>query len=679
MEAVITPQSRTSPLFAQDSPAAAPVLLVDDRPDNLLALRAILDPLELRLVEARSGAQALKCLLNEEFALILMDVQMPGMDGFETAALIKDRERTRHIPIIFVTAISKEQHYVFQGYSSGAVDYISKPFDPGILRSKVGVFVELWAKGEQIRHQGELLRRNEQLEREREVERVEREAEKRQRALEKRQRALEKRQRALEKRHMDELAASQASLAHFKTTLDATLDSVYIFDPDTLLYTYANQGALRQLGYSCQEMMSLTPLDIKPDMDQAEYRQRLVALQEGAEVSMRFETTHRRKDGSLIPVEVFLQFIAPNGEDGRFVSIARDITDRKRTEEALIAARDIAELERAEAQKANRAKSDFIAGISHELRTPLNAILGFSKLLLNPRVGPLNEDQKAYTQDVINSAEHLLQLINDVLDLSKVEAGKMTLEEGSWPVASTLEQSLSIVREDARTQKMQLAVEVPPEVAALPPAPGDARKIKQVLFNLLSNAVKFTAEGGSITLSARCESSPEGASSQDASSQADWLVVAVSDSGIGVAPEDQERIFQAFEQVDSSYTRAQQGTGLGLALSRRIVELHGGKMALESAPGQGSTFSFSLPLHRAPQTRDGSPRTQPGTQGADRMEDTPKDGVAEATERQAQASPRSSHARRAPSQSAGAHSSKKSSGSRVGARARKTAGEESQR
>jgi len=576
MEAATIAPTPPDPFASGVSPEASPppasILLVDDRPENLLALRAILDPLDLRLVEAQSGTQALKYLLNEDFALILMDVQMPGLDGFETAAMIKERERTRHIPIIFVTAISKEQHYVFKGYSSGAVDYIAKPFDPDILRSKVGVFVDLWAKGEQIKRQAELLHISEQMEREREVERLEREA--------------EKRQRQLEQRHIEELAASEASLARFKATLDATLDSVFIFDPETLRYTYANQGALRQLGYAEEEMLTMTSVDIKPEMSEESFRRLLQPLRDGQQNSIRFETIHRRCDGTLMPVEVFMQFIATDGDDGRFISIGRDITQRKKAEEALIAARDVAERERAEAQKANRAKSDFIAGISHELRTPLNAILGFSKLLLNPRVGPLNDDQMAYTKDVVDSAEHLLQLINDVLDLSKIEAGKMTLEEGTWSVGPMLEQSLTVVRDGALAQKMNLSVEIEPEAAALPPLEGDPRKIKQVLFNLLSNAVKFTPAEGAISLRARCSHGDAGRE----------LVVSVCDSGIGVAPEDHERIFQAFEQVDSSYTRTQQGTGLGLALSRRIIEMHKGRMTLESAPGKGSTFSFALPL-----------------------------------------------------------------------------------
>ncbi len=540
----------------------ANLLLVDDRPENLLALGALLEPLGCNLIEANSGLQALKHLLKHEFALILLDVQMPGLDGFETASLIKEREKTRGVPIIFVTALSKEQHYVFEGYAVGAVDYISKPLDAEILRSKVAVFVDLWLKTQQIREQAQLLRSADLRELERE----------------------------LEERRMRELAASEARLARFKATLDATLDSVFIFDPDTLLYSYANQGALKHLGVSDDEILQLTAIQVKPDLSEKKFRGLLAPLRAAKKPSLTFETRHQRKDGTLVPVEVFLQFIARAGERGQFVSIVRDISERKRAEALLVAAkeeaeaqRELAHSERERAEAASRAKSEFIAGVSHELRTPLNAISGFSKLLLNPRVGPLNDDQKSYVGDVVHSAEHLLHLINDILDLAKIEAGKMTLEGAAFVLSELLEQSLSIVREKAAARGVELKVEIAPEVVALPPVWADARKVRQVMYNLLSNAEKFTPQG-QIAIGARLEA------------QQNEVVVWVRDTGVGIEAGHQEQIFGAFEQADSSYTRTQQGTGLGLTLSRRMVELHGGRLWLESEVGRGSTFFFALPL-----------------------------------------------------------------------------------
>jgi signal transduction histidine kinase len=410
----------------------ASILLVDDRPENLLALEAVLQPLNQRLVRAHSGQEALRHLLNDEFALILLDVQMPGMDGFETASLIKNRERTRHIPIIFVTANNTEPRYIFQGYEAGAVDYLPKPIDPDILKSKVTVFIDLYLQGEQIKRQAALLLENEQREAER-------------------QQAL--REREIERRHLAELIVAKE-----------------------------------------------------------------------------------------------------------------------------------------EAERANRAKSEFISSVSHELRTPLNAILGFSKLLQNPRVGPLNEDQAAYLQDIVQSGEHLLALINDILDLSKIEAGKMTLNLSEFALAEVLTQSLTVVREKARQQNIALQTEIAPEVAALPPIAADRRRVQQILFNLLSNAVKFTPDGGTVTLEAVREAA------------GDSVLVSVRDTGIGIAPENHERVFGTFEQVDSSYSRQQQGTGLGLALTRRLLDLHGGVIWVESEVGKGSVFRFRLPVR--PRTGD---------------------------------------------------------------------------
>ena len=557
-----------------------PVLIVDDRPENLLALEAILEPLGCAVVRANSGTEALKHLLKQEFALILLDVQMPVLDGFETAALIKEREKTRHIPIIFVTAISKESSYIFKGYNVGAVDYISKPFDPDILRSKVSVFMDLWAKTEHIKHQAELLRCSEERERAQE---------------------MAERERELAKRHLAELSASEARLAQFKRTLDATLDSVFIFDATSLCYLYANQGALKHLGYSEAELLRMTPVDVKPDFNEKKFRELMTTLRRGKHSSLTYQTSHQRRDGSLVPVEVFVQYVASHDENPRFVSIVRDITERKRDEEALLSAKE-------EAERANRAKSEFVAGISHELRTPLNAILGFSKLLLNPRVGPLNDDQRAYADDVLHSAEHLLSLINDVLDLSKIEAGKMTLDISPFALAELLEHSLTIVRDKARAHDLTLKTEIAPEVSSLDSVVGDERKIRQVMYNLLSNATKFTPDGGQILVRAELVSpfvdetpvvSNGRAKRKKAfvdKPQTPVVRVSVEDNGIGIAPEHQARIFDAFEQVDGSYTRAQQGTGLGLSLCKRIVEMHGGRLDVQSQEGQGSTFAFTLPV-----------------------------------------------------------------------------------
>ena len=230
---------------------------------------------------------------------------------------------------------------------------------------------------------------------------------------------------------------------------------------------------------------------------------------------------------------------------------------------------------------ASRHKSEFLANMSHELRTPLNAIIGFSEVLTEQIFGELNERQEEYLNDILTSGRHLLSLINDILDLSKVEAGRMELDLEEFSLREALENGLTMVKERAGRHGIQLVLELDPELDVIE---ADERKVKQVVFNLLSNAVKFTPEGGRIEVSARLAEAGRA------------VVVAVRDSGIGIAPEDQERIFEEFRQAGQASVKAHEGTGLGLALTRKFVELHGGRIWVESEVGVGSTFSFTLPL-----------------------------------------------------------------------------------
>ncbi|HKA61645.1 MAG TPA: ATP-binding protein, partial [Methylomirabilota bacterium] len=230
-------------------------------------------------------------------------------------------------------------------------------------------------------------------------------------------------------------------------------------------------------------------------------------------------------------------------------------------------------------EAASRHKSEFLANMSHELRTPLNAVIGFSEVLLQRMFGDLNPKQDEYLKDIYASGQHLLSLINDILDLSKIEAGRMELAPAPFHLPSALENAVTLVKERAARHAIALEVEVDPRLGEVV---GDERKVKQVLLNLLSNAVKFTPEGGRISLKA---------------DRRDGMVeIAVTDTGIGIAPEDQAAIFEEFRQVGRDETRKQEGTGLGLTLAKKFVELHGGRLWVESQTGQGSTFTFTLPV-----------------------------------------------------------------------------------
>jgi signal transduction histidine kinase len=229
--------------------------------------------------------------------------------------------------------------------------------------------------------------------------------------------------------------------------------------------------------------------------------------------------------------------------------------------------------------RANQAKSDFLAGMSHELRTPLNAVIGFSQLLQNPKAGDLSERQHQYVKDILESGQHLLALINDILDLSKVESGKMELELSEFLLPGLLRDSLIMVKEKALRHGIDLTVEAAADVCEVR---ADERKVKQIVVNLLSNAVKFTPDGGKVGI--------------EAATVGDEVQVTVRDTGIGIAAENLARIFRPFEQIQDRYTRQFEGTGLGLALTRQLVELHGGRIWAESEVGVGSRFTFTLPL-----------------------------------------------------------------------------------
>jgi len=256
-------------------------------------------------------------------------------------------------------------------------------------------------------------------------------------------------------------------------------------------------------------------------------------------------------------------------------SLERYRVEQKRTEEELRKAKEAAET-------ANQAKSDFLSSMSHELRTPLNAVIGFSELLQEKYFGDLNDKQAEYVNHISESGKHLLSLINDLLDISKAEAGKMELELSSVNIKDLVEHSLIIIKEKALRHGINLALHFPDELKDLEFA-ADARKLKQIMFNLLSNAAKFTPDGGSIAVDGRKE--------------AEKIIISVTDSGIGVAPEDQEKIFEPFYQVRGSLKDKTPGTGLGLPLARQFIELHGGRIWIESeGENKGSRFSFALPI-----------------------------------------------------------------------------------
>jgi signal transduction histidine kinase len=275
-------------------------------------------------------------------------------------------------------------------------------------------------------------------------------------------------------------------------------------------------------------------------------------------------TVWRKETGSFAPevVNLLQTFATQSALAIHNARLFREIEDKSRQIEA-----------------ANRHKSEFLANMSHELRTPLNAIIGFSEVLQEKLFGELNDKQAEYTDDILTSGRHLLSLINEILDLSKVEAGRMELELATFDLPLAIDNARTFVRERAATHGITLDVKIDERLGDVV---GDERKVKQILLNLLSNAVKFTPEGGRIGIAARKTNGS--------------VEISVSDTGIGIAEEDQPKIFEEFRQVVGDFAHKSEGTGLGLTLAKKFVELHGGRIWVESEVGKGSTFTFTLPL-----------------------------------------------------------------------------------
>jgi PAS domain S-box-containing protein len=625
------------------------ILIVDDHAENRLALKAILSGGPYRIVEAASGPAALLRLLEDEFAVLLLDVVMPDMSGFELARAIREREATATVPIIFVTAEATEASLNIRGYQVGAVDYLVKPLIPEMVRAKVSAFVEIF-------HQKRRALRQARLKSDLELLELRVASERRYRALadaspniiwtalpdgtvdflnqrwfertglsaeqtagtwevalhpddvsechgaweeamrtegaferEARLRAADGSYRwylgrAVPERgvsgqlvtwigsftDVDEQKRSHAALAEFKGTLDAVLDAIAIFDPKTWRFLYANHGATVLLGYSSEELSRMSPVELMTDYDAQRFIELLAPLLVGDKSALTIETRYRRKDGRVIPVEISFERISVDG--GRIVSIARDITDRKG-----------AEIEREllyrQAVDAVRARDEFLSIASHELRTPLSSLTLQLDMLVRPPQGalapPLSPDQvKEKLAVASRQVERLSRLITQLMDLSRIRAGHLTLEPEPVDLSALVRDVAARFADEAEATQSPLAV------SADSPAAGqwDRLRMEQVATNLLTNALKF-GSGKPIEVSVT-EAGPV-------------VRLCVRDHGIGIAPEENDRIFQRFER--GAAARAFGGMGLGLYIVRQIVEAHGGTIRVESQPRAGSTFTVELP------------------------------------------------------------------------------------
>lgn len=361
---------------------------------------------------------------------------------------------------------------------------------------------------------------------------------------------------------------------HMEAVLRDSNDAITMQNFDGKIIAW-NRGAEKMYGYTEDEALQMKIQDLVPEDKRAEAREFGTPIARG-EVIPTIKTQRTTKDGRLLDVSLTVTILVD--DDGiplGFVTTERDITEHMRYETALRTAKK-------EADCANHFKSEFLALMSHELRTPLNAIIGFSEMLGEGYLGSLTDKQKEYISDIHGAGHHLLDVINDILDLSKAEAGKMELDTEVLDVTQIIEASLNLIRERAANAEVRLTVNISGD---LPSLNADKRKLKQILINLLSNAVKFTPRGGKVTIKAVKE--PDGS-----------VAIAVADTGIGMSSEDIPKVMKAYVRANTMTRREGEGTGLGLPLTKTLVELHGGSLDLRSVLGGGTTAIVRLPAHQ---------------------------------------------------------------------------------
>lgn len=502
------------------------VLLVDDKTENLFALEKMLQSDNRVFLKATSTSNALKLAINNELALILLDVQMPEMDGFELAKILKSNSKTANIPIIFVTAINKDEKYVLKGYDLGAVDYLFKPLNLAITRAKVDTFINLYQQNRELENKNILLENLTRL-------------------------------------------------------VDNSLNITCIFKKSDLIIQEVNTTFLSLLGYASEEILQhslLQFLVFENTLHGAQLFQEEISLKKDV---VEFENQIKCSDGSI---KWLTWRIATKG-DFCFAN-ASDVTLRKFAEKKLEenftnlikVNNELAEAKKI-AEDSVKIKQDFMANMSHEIRTPMNAIIGFTQLLLKTN---LNEEQQKYLRSIKISGENLIVIINDILDFSKIEAGKLNIESVDFNLAQ-LFSDIKVIEENAVLAKglslhFDLDKTVPNWINA------DPVRINQILLNLLTNAVKFTHQGG-ITVKV---------SSEQKNKQA-YLKILCRDTGIGISKEKQQFIFESFTQENGDTTRKYGGTGLGLTIVKKLLELMGGEISLHSEVGKGSEFLVFIP------------------------------------------------------------------------------------
>ncbi len=571
------------------------ILMVDDSSSNLLALESILRGPDRNLIPISSGKDALRYLLDNEAAVILLDVYMPGIDGLETAQLIRGRERSRDTPIIFLTANSTGVRHLSRGYSLGAVDYIVKPIEPEILRSKVNVFVDLFRKNREIRRQAQLLQEQN---------------------LEIESTNLNRLKLLIELGH--ELVAEHdphAVLSKFCRSsgrlVQAETAAVGLLDTSRKVFAFFSSSPAGETS-SCE-----IPPALQQALDAVVVEQRPIRLSEGdlsgngagalemagsflgapilsaAGVSGWFYLMNKSDGEDFTEADERLAAtlatqVGVAYENARLYTEAQnhatelglEVAVRKQAEEERARLLIREQAARADAELANRTKDEFLATLSHELRTPLTAILGWSHIV---RQNMLDETQLSRALETIERNAHAQsRLIDDLLDVSRIISGKLQIDMRVVDLSTVIEAARDAVRPALEAKHIDFQVDLG---SLAYPVMGDPNRLQQIFWNLFSNAVKFTRKQGQVTVRLENHDSR--------------VCISVADTGIGIKPEFLPYIFDRFCQADGSTTRAQGGLGLGLAIVRHLVDLHQGQVEVQSeGPDCGSTFKLTLPIAR---------------------------------------------------------------------------------
>ncbi|HVV00796.1 MAG TPA: ATP-binding protein [Verrucomicrobiae bacterium] len=513
----------------------ANILIVDDRADKLLAIEAVLSSLDTNIVKARSGKEALRCLLQREFACILLDVSMPCMDGFETAALIRKRASSEHTPILFITSINTSENHIAKGYELGAVDYMLTPIVPEVLRSKVAVFVELHQRSELIRKQAEEIRRIEKSRHERELADVE-----------------------------DRLETETKRNRFFTLSLD--LLAIASFDD---YFIQLNPMWESTLGFTVAELRSKSLIEFVHPEDRTRTAEQLMQIKMGAAAAY-FENRYRCRDGSF---RWLGWSAAPFPQEQLVYIFAHDITDRKASEAEIKNLNGELEKRIRELTEMNQELEAFGYSISHDLRAPLRSIRSFAQFLREHTSQTLDQEGHDYLRRVESAAKYMDLLLLDLLEYSRLNGTELELAAVDLDAACA--DVLNSIEKEVEDRQARVKVHSPLGVVWAHPA-----TIRQVLYNLISNALKFVPPDQSPVVDLYSEQ------------QHGLVRISVADHGIGIAPQYHQKIFGLFQRLHSN--ESYPGTGIGLALVRKGIERMGGRLGVESKPSHGTKFWFEL-------------------------------------------------------------------------------------